>query len=399
MPNIRQKAVLGAMGLAGYEILKPKDTEAMTRRQLIKQLTKAGYKDAATVAKTIPSRHFKELWGMHRAPEAEQLARFRSKSASALDELAELSKRGSVSPKIGTHWDKNRNMIMISPNFKNARGEYVPTMPIHEIGHEMATQVPDNLKRRIKNNLPIIHAKQPRLAKLPIEKQPDELLAETYALQKFGMLDNQDMDYVLGKSIHKSLSPYYAGKKGRGLYGESQKYMYDMPKTFKPLIEVKVDKRRGLGQMSSAAPRLVGQTFRGRVIGNVTQGKGDWRTIHYMDGTTEVMDKKEVSEIARAVGHKQYAGEKFSAGNLDKKFNMAVKRLELNYNQMEKNPFQSGPMVENQLINRQKQIQRIDKTLKPNESMVQYKNKSFSMPTSYAELLEQAGMLKILKKY
>ena len=144
---------------------------------------------------------------------------------------------------------------------------------------------------------------------------------------------------------------------------------------------------------SSASRALAGQEIKGGVIKEVLQSSKNFRKIVFEDGTSQMVNKQYVHDLAREVGRGTYAG-KFAAEGLESQTTQALKSL-ARHEKMA-SPFFTQKHVkafEKEHISRVTQMGgQVADTV-----MVRKDRKVFAMPRVYAEHLESMGMISILE--
>jgi hypothetical protein len=148
------------------------------------------------------------------------------------------------------------------------------------------------------------------------------------------------------------------------------------------------------GTKSSTVKELVGQPFKGETIKNIVKGRGDWRYILTEEGNTHPVTKDVLHDMERALGTTLKMVE-FSGKEVESQLVQAYKSLA--YHEARMNPFATRKAVEDHFKYYSKNI-AAGKQDMPDTCLILYNEKSFTMPTEYATILEKEGAIKILKK-
>ena len=162
---------------------------------------------------------------------------------------------------------------------------------------------------------------------------------------------------------------------------------YAMP----PGIFKKITSKAAKGALSSASRVLQGRKLEGKVIQEVRKGRGMWRSIIFDDGTEMTVEKRYINDLCRAKGTKSYI-EKFQKQKGEAKTLQAIKSLRYHEARAQDVPRTLTRQMHKMYKTRAAEISQ---SLPPNTCFVQYNGKFFSMPTEYAEHLEEMGILKI----
>ena len=148
------------------------------------------------------------------------------------------------------------------------------------------------------------------------------------------------------------------------------------------------------GGMSRAAAGLKGTTFKGGTIKTITKGKGNIRHIVLEDETVYPVYKDVVSNLMRRAGTSAKMGELASKVGESDQLLQAMKSAK--YHKARIAPLSSRTLIEANYRNYVGQMEQAELQRTP-YSLVKDSEKTFSMPRPYAEVLERAGQLKILK--
>ena len=158
------------------------------------------------------------------------------------------------------------------------------------------------------------------------------------------------------------------------------------------------------GKLSSAAKTLAGKTIdEGKTIKTILKGEGDTRYIHFTDGTESVVTKQDVNKLARSIGTDEYIKKFRSQPTEDLQLAQALRSL--NYHERLAIHTKPGNLGEELVYHYVDQylehLSEMGKTLPPDICFVKKGDKLFTLPRPYAELLEEQGILKIVrsKKY
>ena len=149
------------------------------------------------------------------------------------------------------------------------------------------------------------------------------------------------------------------------------------------------------GAVSSAAKRLVGYEVQpGKIIQNVFKGRGKWRTIVFEDGTESIVKTSDINNLSRAVGTQKYT-DAFRAKGVPDRTTQAMKSLK--FHEVRAQPFFQRRDLRRFHKTYLDEVGRFGEEIAPNTVSVTRGNKYFQMPRSYAEHLEEMGVLKIMK--
>lgn len=154
-------------------------------------------------------------------------------------------------------------------------------------------------------------------------------------------------------------------------------------------------RRAAKGALSSASEVLRGlERAPGKVIKEVRKGRGDWREIAYLDGTTEVVHKDYVTSLVRASQTQRYL-ERFRGRGEGEQLEQALRSLKMHYGM---NAVKVPRTLSRTLHKRYlRQVSEMMPKLTPETRFVYYEDRFFPMPLEYAERLEKAGIVKIMR--
>lgn len=166
----------------------------------------------------------------------------------------------------------------------------------------------------------------------------------------------------------------------------------------------KVTEKIAKGEVSRAAEALKGLVIKGKAIKNVVKGKGNWRYLIFEDETYLPVTKDQVNALARAVGTRRQM-EKFAAASPEKKVEMALKSFKFHAVRQPKYPWErSRRYIRGWHEDYLKQVRELAPELVPETVFVEAKNPYtgkidyFQMPKAYAEVLQQKGLVRIVKR-
>lgn len=156
-----------------------------------------------------------------------------------------------------------------------------------------------------------------------------------------------------------------------------------------------IDYGQQLWRKTRDVSKLIGRTLApGKVIDDVVVTGENERRIRFTDGTESIIDKKDLAQLYRSLGTRDY--EAINAIDKDPVSQMtrALKSLsfhEARYKQVPEN--QALQYVDDYLRN----LSEMGQHISPDLVFVQRGDKVFTMPRAYAELLEEQDLLKILR--
>lgn len=156
------------------------------------------------------------------------------------------------------------------------------------------------------------------------------------------------------------------------------------------------------GQISRAAKGLKGTAFKEGIIKSVTKGKGDWRYVVLEDDTVYPVTKDVVSNLMRKQGTEAKMAE-FSTKAPTQQLEQAL--ISARYHGGDRKlglkgrtaPLVTKPLAkaQNQYYTKELKTYGFDEHTK--YSTVRREGRTFTMPTSYAKVLEEQGLIKVLE--
>lgn len=152
-----------------------------------------------------------------------------------------------------------------------------------------------------------------------------------------------------------------------------------------------------VGEVSSSAKRLVGKVMDGKTVQNVLKGKDKERRVIFTDGTESSYTTKEIESAAIGIGRKKYVGEILPQKDEEGKLMQAMKSLQIHIKKAEHRPFPNSDMKRRWADEHLTLLEDAGIKDVPGISFVSRGNYVFTMPTEYAEILERAGQLEIIK--
>jgi len=150
------------------------------------------------------------------------------------------------------------------------------------------------------------------------------------------------------------------------------------------------------GMISSASKLLKGfQIQPNKVIKEVRKGRGVWRSILFEDGTTMTVEQKYVNDLCRARGTQLKMGE-LTTKSGDAKTLQALRSLK--FHEARVRPFFTRDMIRKMHTEHLKRLKEVGEDLRSSTTAyVVHRNKYFPMPREYAEILQEQGIVKIMK--
>lgn len=143
------------------------------------------------------------------------------------------------------------------------------------------------------------------------------------------------------------------------------------------------------GVESSAAKALRDLEYsKGKIITEVRKGRGNWRSLHFADGTQMTVKAKHINDLCRASGTARKLAE-FAEKEGESKLLQALRSLQ--YHEAR------APIMmrrdTTRLLTREyiKTVDQMAAHLSPDTVYVTYNGKFFTMPREYAEYLERVG--------
>jgi len=167
-----------------------------------------------------------------------------------------------------------------------------------------------------------------------------------------------------------------------------------------PLGPIRRVTRRVLeGPLSPDATRILkGKIIKGKVVKEVRRGRGDWRYIVFEDGTHLPVDKSYIRSAAAGYGRERYI-EMFERAPVHEKAEMIRKSLERRLEQ-ERLAFRGRATIDAQLIDYERKLRELGIPTTEKSVLIRYRGRTFSIPETYARILERAtrGKVRILKR-
>lgn len=144
---------------------------------------------------------------------------------------------------------------------------------------------------------------------------------------------------------------------------------------------------------SSADKVLKGKTLGGKVITGVEQGTGDWRKLSFEDGSSQVVKKEYIHDLARHYGTEKYIGA-FQQAEDPERYNKAVKSLKMR--ERTAVPLEGVKDLKAQFKRHQKHLGEFGAGPR-DQALCKREGRYFSMPKEYAEHLQNIGQLEIVE--
>lgn len=156
-----------------------------------------------------------------------------------------------------------------------------------------------------------------------------------------------------------------------------------------------IDYGQQLWRKSRDTAKLIGRTLSpGKVIDDVVVTGENERRIRFTDGTESIVDKKDLAQLYRSLGTRDYEAIQAIDKDPVSQMTRALKSLsfhEARYKQVPES--QALQYVDDYLRN----LSEMGEHISPDLVFVQRGDKVFTMPRAYAELLEEQDLLKILR--
>lgn len=155
------------------------------------------------------------------------------------------------------------------------------------------------------------------------------------------------------------------------------------------------------GKPSSTAKELIGKTLEeGKVIKNVLKGEGEERIIEFTDNTMSRVTNRDLHTLMRHFGTQKYI-QRFSEVDEPSKLTQALKSMVYHEARAVKHPMVTkdpkGTILKEYIRQYRQDLSEMGKTLQPDVVFVTREDMIYTMPRQYAELLEEQGILKIIK--
>ena len=149
------------------------------------------------------------------------------------------------------------------------------------------------------------------------------------------------------------------------------------------------------GEVSSALKVLKGKVLEGnKTITDIRKGQGDWRAILFDDDTMMTVTNKELTDLSRAFGTRKYT-QALKEKDATSAAEQAIKSLDYHYARSYAIHGKKDVLEHSQAHRQRLKEMGLEP---PRHKLVFYKGRYFTMPSQYAEHLEELGLLKVEKE-